>query len=62
MAEPCGRILRDFFAERRALQRAQRLAELQAQPAASEAGDIPAGEATELLPHMPATPEGGTPR
>jgi tRNA(adenine34) deaminase len=62
MAEPCGRILRDFFAERRALQRAQRLAELQAQPAASEAGAIPAGEATELVPHMPAAPEGGTPR
>ena len=48
MADACGRILRDFFAERRALQRAQRLAE---QAPVEDAPDtIPAGEAIELLP------------
>jgi tRNA(adenine34) deaminase len=62
MAEPCGRMLRDFLAERRALQRAQRLADLSAQPGALASDVIPAGEATELLPQLPAVPDGGTPR
>jgi tRNA(adenine34) deaminase len=56
MAEPCGRILRDFFAERRALQRAQRLAEqasAAAGPADAGPDTIPAGEAIELLPPGP---------
>jgi tRNA(adenine34) deaminase len=56
MAEPCGRILRDFFAERRALQRAQRLAEQACAAgglADTGADTIPAGEAIELLPPGP---------
>jgi len=40
MAEPCGALLREFFAERRRQQKAER----------AEAGAIPAGEATELEP------------
>jgi tRNA(adenine34) deaminase len=57
LSEACGQLLRDFFAERRAQQRAERGA-----PDAGSAGDgrsavpdpdpdpIPTGEATELLP------------
>ena len=44
MAEPCGALLRGFFAERRRLQRAEREA------AGAEAEPIPAGEAIELDP------------
>lgn len=50
MAESCGAVLREFFAERRALQRAERAAE-RASEAAKEGGDdspIPTGHATEL--------------
>jgi len=48
MEDACGQLLRDFFAERRALQRAQR----EAAPAIDDG--IPTGEATELLdPHDP---------
>ena len=54
MAEACGALLREFFAERRARQRAERDA-ADAQPGAIAGGgagrepqDIPAGEATEL--------------
>ena len=44
MADACGTLLRRFFAERRAQQRAERAA-----PAAAEAqSPIPAGDATEL--------------
>jgi tRNA(adenine34) deaminase len=43
MAEACGKLLRDFFAERRAQQRAGR-----GEPEGG--GDIPTGEATELPP------------
>lgn len=46
LAEDCGALLRSFFAERRAQQRAERLA---AGPADVEAPAIPTGEATELL-------------
>jgi tRNA(adenine34) deaminase len=51
LAEACGTILREFFAERRAQQKAMRAAESLAQPAAEPArGDepIPTGQATEL--------------
>ncbi|HRD95602.1 MAG TPA: tRNA adenosine(34) deaminase TadA [Rubrivivax sp.] len=46
LAEPCGAMLRQFFAERRRQQRAER-------DTAPDAGDeaIPAGEAIELPPH-----------
>jgi tRNA(adenine34) deaminase len=46
LAEDCGALLRRFFAERRAQQRAERQA---AGPADAEAPAIPTGEATELL-------------
>jgi tRNA(adenine34) deaminase len=45
LADDCGALLRSFFAERRAQQRAQRLA---AMPANDDAAAIPTGEATEL--------------
>jgi tRNA(adenine34) deaminase len=44
LADECGQVLRDFFAERRAQQKALR----QARQAAAAAADIPAGEAFEL--------------
>ena len=57
LAEPCGALLRQFFAERRAEQRAEREAAgsapaLEAGPAAPAAdeGPIPAGEVIELPP------------
>jgi tRNA(adenine34) deaminase len=43
MAEPCGAVLRGFFAERRRQQKAER----------ADADSIPAGEATELDPPPP---------
>jgi tRNA(adenine34) deaminase len=51
LAQACGTILREFFAERRAQQKAMRAAEPLARPAAGLApGDepIPTGQATEL--------------
>jgi len=45
LADDCGALLRSFFAERRAQQRAERLA---AMPANDDAAAIPTGEATEL--------------
>jgi tRNA(adenine34) deaminase len=47
LAEPCGALLREFFAERRAHQRAQQSAERGGATAEPEA-TIPAGDATEL--------------
>jgi tRNA(adenine34) deaminase len=69
LAEPCGALLRQFFAERRAQRRAEREA-LRTLSAATDAatsadaavgeafegaapGPIPAGEATELPPETP---------
>ena len=52
MADACGTLLRRFFAERRAQQRAERAA-----PAAAQAeSPIPAGDATELH-HLPPLPD-----
>jgi tRNA(adenine34) deaminase len=52
MAEACGALLRDFFAERRQQQRSARAA------AAADAPDaIPTGEATELADVEPGPPE-----
>jgi tRNA(adenine34) deaminase len=49
LADECGGLLRDFFAERRALYKARRAAA--GEPAAFEdTGAIPAGEAIELHP------------
>ena len=48
LADECGAVLRDFFAERRAQQRAERAA-------AAEDAPIPAGEATEVVPEDPTT-------
>lgn len=48
MAEPCGSLLRGFFAERRRQQRAEQQAERE--PPAQGGDTIPAGEATELEP------------
>ena len=51
LAPTCGQLLRDFFAERRALQRlAQQAARTEA-----ERGPIPAGEATEMSDWPDAT-------
>ena len=68
LADECGRLLRDFFAERRAQQRAEQRAEQRADQqaqepthsgVASDAADddlapeaIPAGDATELSPDV----------
>ncbi len=51
LAEPCGELLRGFFAERRAQQRAER----DAGAARTADAAIPAGDATEL-PDEPAPP------
>jgi len=51
LADDCGALLRGFFAERRAQQRAERQAEADAAPPGP--ADIPTGEATEL----PALPD-----
>ena len=54
LAEDCGRVLQDFFAERREQYRQRR-----AQPAADDAAtsDIPTGEAVELTVLPPETRE-----
>ena len=56
LAQPCGDVLREFFAERRARRRA-----LSDTPPAAEAPPIPTGEAVELavLPPAPAEAEPG---
>jgi tRNA(adenine34) deaminase len=48
LAEPCAQLLRDFFVERRALQRAERAAALPADEIDLVEAPIPAGEAIEL--------------
>jgi len=48
LAEACGRLLREFFAERRAEQRAERAERTEGEP--EEGGAIPTGEAIELPP------------
>ncbi|PXW98215.1 tRNA(adenine34) deaminase [Sphaerotilus hippei] len=57
LAEPCGQLLREFFARRRAEQKARRQPPQTAalpSPAASEAPEvIPTGEASELEPDPP---------
>ena len=62
LAEACGQILRDFFAERRAEQKAARQSGV---PQAASAGpadddsamsDIPSGEATEIALDPPISP------
>ena len=54
LAEPCGALLRQFFAERRAFQRAER------NPVTADAAvAIPAGEAIELLPGSDIGPGSG---
>ena len=62
LAEPCGRVLQDFFAERRALYRQRRMPAVpDAAGAAEAAADhladaIPTGEALELGALPPETP------
>jgi tRNA(adenine34) deaminase len=62
MAEACGAVLRQFFAERRAQQRAERavaLAEDERAEAEGEEEPIPTGFATELpIDEIPPPPEG----
>lgn len=50
MAEACGAVLKEFFAERRAQQKAERDALRAMQPASDDGSPIPTGQATELLP------------
>jgi len=52
-APACAQMLRDFFAERREQQRAQRQAEGSADAAAKPDEPIPTGEVLELSPHNP---------
>lgn len=55
MADACGRVLREFFAERRAQHRADRAAAATVAPASAPDEDdpaIPAGEATEVQPPL----------
>src|SRR5690242_12512947 len=61
MAETCGAVLREFFAERRAQQRAERAAALGEGEQAEEGAEepIPTGFAIELpLDDLPLPPEG----
>lgn len=46
----CGALLRDFFAERRAAQRAERAAAGEPEPLATDVPPIPAGEVIEAVP------------
>jgi tRNA(adenine34) deaminase len=56
LAPACGQLLRDFFAERRAQQRAERLDEGGRAEGAAEAADtIPTGEVHELTPGQEPT-------
>ena len=50
MAEACGAVLKEFFAERRAQQKAERDALRAMQPVPGDTAPIPTGQATELLP------------
>lgn len=50
MAEACGAVLKEFFAERRAQQKAERDALRAMQPVPDDGPPIPTGQATELLP------------
>ena len=59
LAQACGDMLRGFFAERRAAQRARRESAPPADPADPPELPIPAGEVLEL-PHLPA-PDPDTP-
>jgi len=54
LAEACGSLLRDFFAERRVQQRADRQTSRDEAPDADEA--IPAGEAIEIVAVPPSDP------
>lgn len=50
MAEACGAVLKEFFAERRAQQKAERDALRAMQPVPDDGAPIPTGQAIELLP------------
>jgi len=52
LAEPCGALLRNFFAERRARQREEREQQATSTATASDEDRIPAGDAVEL-PFVP---------
>ena len=62
LADECGAVLRDFFAERREQYRQRRASPIDTpthepavESAASTAGDIPTGEATEIVAESPST-------
>jgi tRNA(adenine34) deaminase len=56
LAEPCGQLLREFFAERRAQQRAERL---NPEAPGEAAESIPVGVAVEWPDDLPPPPESG---
>jgi tRNA(adenine34) deaminase len=57
MADACGQVLRDFFAERRAQQKAERLlSSIHADADPRDDDVIPAGEATEVQMALPLDP------
>jgi tRNA(adenine34) deaminase len=55
LAESCGRVLREFFVERRNQQKAERLAR-RADDAPAETGSVAVGEVFEMLPDVPDEP------
>ena len=59
LADECGALLREFFAERRELYRQRRgaVAAVGDQPAVDETPPIPAGEATEVTLPLPQAPK-----
>lgn len=61
LAPACGALLRDFFAERRAAQRAERAAASGPESIQAEVPPIPAGEVIEVAP-APGEADGGRSR
>lgn len=55
LAESCGRVLREFFVERRNQQKAERLAR-RGEEAPAETGSVAVGEVFEMLPDVPDEP------
>jgi tRNA(adenine34) deaminase len=56
MADACGQLLREFFAERRRLQKAERAGSVLAAPPADVHDAIPTGDVTEIEPSTGAEP------
>jgi tRNA(adenine34) deaminase len=55
LADACGKVLRDFFAERRELYRQRRATLAPPAPDTQDIPDIPTGEALEIEPRSPSS-------